>query len=347
MWDIFTDLEQWFAEGKSVALATVIRTWNSSPRGVGAKMAMTPEGNISGSVSGGCVEAAVYQAGVDTLKTGRPQLLHFGVADETAWEVGLACGGSIEVFVESLEESFFQTLSACIQRNKPLVVAMVVRGPDNVLGQSLLVCDEVSVYNELDEKFKRQSIEVARKCLSEERSQQVQLTSAGEEKIDLFFDVMLPSPTLVIVGGVHIAVTLSKIAKVLGYRTILVDPRAAFGNLDRFPHVDELIQEWPKEAFAKIELDRATAVTVLTHDPKIDDPALKITLSSPAFYIGVLGSQNTQAKRRKRLMASGVSELQLNRLHGPIGLDIGAETPEEIALAVMAEIVVESRGKLL
>jgi xanthine dehydrogenase accessory factor len=347
MWDIFSDLERWFAEGKSVALATVIRTWNSSPRGVGAKMAMTPEGNISGSVSGGCVEAAVYQAGVETLKTGRPQLLHFGVADETAWEVGLACGGSIDVFIGSLEESLFQSLSACIQGNKPLVVAMAVRGPDNVLGQSLLVCDGVSVYNELDEKFKRQSIEVARKCLSEERSQQVQLTSAGEEKIDLFFDVMLPSPTLVIVGGVHIAITLSKIAKVLGYRTILVDPRAAFGNLDRFPHVDELIQEWPKEAFAKIELDRATAVTVLTHDPKIDDPALKITLSSPAFYIGVLGSQNTQAKRRKRLMEAGVSELQLNRLHGPIGLDIGAETPEEIALAVMAEIVVESRGKLL
>jgi xanthine dehydrogenase accessory factor len=152
-------------------------------------------------------------------------------------------------------------------------------------------------------------------------------------------EVILPSPTLIAVGGVHITIALMDLAKTLGYRTVVVDPRGAFGNVERFPHVDQLIQAWPQDAFQQVSLTRSTAVAMLTHDPKLDDPALKIALPSPAFYVGALGSKTTQAKRRQRLLDDGLTEAQLDRLHGPIGLEIGAGTPEEIAMSIMAEIV--------
>src|SRR3989304_5452175 len=159
------------------------------------------------------------------------------------------------------------------------------------------------------------------------------------ESIEIFLEVIPPPPTLIAVGGVHITIALMALAKTLGYRTVVVDPRSAFGSEARFPHVDQLIQLWPQEAFQQIPLTRSTAVAMLTHDPKLDDPALKIALPSPALYGGALGSKTTQAKRRQRLLENGVTEAQLNRLHGPIGLEIGAGTPEEIAMSIMAEIV--------
>jgi xanthine dehydrogenase accessory factor len=345
--DIFDDLEKWITGGEKIALATVIETWGSSPRQDGAKMAMTTTGKISGSVSGGCVEGAVYQAGVETIKTGKVQLLHFGVADETAWEVGLACGGKIEVFLQPFERLLFQNLSRCIREDKPLALVNVVKGPDNLLGKLLLNCNGTNVYSELDEEIEKLVIEAVVRALSKRTSQRMDIPLEGQESIEIFIDVMLPPPTLVIVGGVHIAIALAKIAKVLNYGTIIIDPRASFGNLDRFPHVDQLIQAWPDKAFAKLKLTKSTAVAVLTHDPKIDDAALKIVAKSPAYYIGVLGSRVTQAKRRERLLNSGVSEAQIDRFHAPVGVDIGAKTPEEIALAIMAEIVaVRSKGDL-
>jgi xanthine dehydrogenase accessory factor len=159
------------------------------------------------------------------------------------------------------------------------------------------------------------------------------------EDVEVFLEVVLPPPTLIAVGGVHITIALMALAKTLGYRTVVVDPRSAFGNEVRFPHVDQLIQAWPQEAFQQIPLTRSTAVAMLTHDPKLDDPALQIALPSQAFYVGALGSKTTQAKRRQRLLDEGLTEEQLNRLHGPIGLEIGAGTPEEIAMSIMAEIV--------
>ena len=158
--------------------------------------------------------------------------------------------------------------------------------------------------------------------------------------------MILPSPTLIAVGGVHITIALMEFAKTLGYRTVVIDPREAFGSAERFPHVDQLIQAWPQEAFQKIQINRSTAIAMLTHDPKLDDPALKIALPSPAFYVGALGSRTTQAKRRQRLLGEGLSEAQLSRLRGPIGLEIGGRTPEEIALAVMGQIVAARNGKL-
>ncbi len=169
---------------------------------------------------------------------------------------------------------------------------------------------------------------------------------ASGEDVRLFVDVVNPPPQLVMVGGVHIAIALASLAKTLGYRTVVIDPRRAFGNQERFPHVDRLIQAWPQEAFAQVTLTRSSAVAMLTHDPKIDDPALKIVLDSPAFYIGALGSRNTHEKRRQRLLAEGISEEKLARLHAPIGLELGGRTPEEIALAIMAEIVAVRHGRL-
>lgn len=336
MRDILSDLENWHAsDGQPIALATVIQTWGSSPRRAGAKMAITPDGKIAGSVSGGCVEGAVFDTGVEVLKTNRPQLLHFGVADETAWEVGLACGGSIDIFVQPLASETFNRLRSVITEERPAVNINVVRGPDELLGKELLLRDDGVVTGNISDELNPQALEVAKEALANGESRRTMLN----EDVEIFAEVILPPPTLIAVGGVHITIALMSLAKTLGYRTVVVDPRSAFGNETRFPNVDQLIPLWPQEAFGQIPITRSTAIAMLTHDPKLDDPALKIALASDAFYIGALGSKTTQAKRRQRLLDEGLSEAQLDRLHGPIGLELGAGTPEEIAMSIMAEIV--------
>ena len=335
MRDILPELDTWRAENKSIALATVIQTWGSSPRRAGAKMALTSEGNITGSVSGGCVEGAVFDTGMEVLKSNHPQLLHFGVADETAWEVGLACGGSIDIFVKPLDMEIFSPLRSTLVDEKSAVLVTVVRGPEELLGREMLVREDGYVTGTIEDPLNEQIEDLARETLTQGESRRAMLN----EDVEVFVEVISPPPTLVAVGGVHITIALMALAKTLGYRTIVIDPRGAFGNETRFPHVDQLIQSWPQEAFQQIPINRSTAVAMLTHDPKLDDPALKIALRSSAFYVGALGSKTTQAKRRQRLLDDGLTQEQLDRLHGPIGLDIGAGTPEEIAISIMAEIV--------
>lgn len=334
MRDILADVEKWMKEGESIALATVIQTWGSSPRRVGSKMALTLSGKISGSVSGGCVENAVVEAGIQVLKTKQPQLLHFGIADETAWEVGLACGGSIDIIVNPLDPELFIHLHSILTNESQAVHVTVIRASNEIFGREMLILEnEVkgSIGNEWDAKV----LNLAMETLAQGISRRVMLS----DDVEIFMEVILPSPTLIAVGGVHIAVALVSLAKTLGYRTIVIDPRKAWGNNERFPHADQLIQAWIDEAFGQIQITRSTAIAMLTHDPKLDDPALKIALNSQAFYIGALGSKTTNAKRHERLLNDGMSELQLSRLHAPIGLDIGATTPEEIALAIMSEVV--------
>ena len=336
MRDILPDLDKWHADkSDSIALATVIQTWGSSPRRAGAKMALTPDGKITGSVSGGCVEGAVFDTGVEVLKSNRPQLLHFGVADETAWDVGLACGGSIDIFVKPLDTELFKPLRSVLVDEEPAVLVTVVRGPDELLGREMLVRDDGGVTGTISDERNEQVLNLAKEALAGGESRRAMLNEENE----IFMEVILPPPTLIAVGGVHITIALVALAKTLGYRTVVVDPRSAFGNEERFPNVDQLIQKWPDEAFQQVPLTRSTAIAMLTHDPKLDDPALKIALPSSAFYVGALGSKTTQAKRRQRLLDEGLTEEQLNRLHGPIGLKIGAGTPEEIAMSIMAEIV--------
>lgn len=338
MRDILEDLEQWRENEEHIAIATVIETWGSAPRRVGAKMGLTPDGKITGSVSGGCVEGAVFEAGTQVIETHNPRLLHFGVADETAWEVGLACGGNIEVFVEPLEHHFFDTIREKLRSGESIAVATIISGRDEILGQELLVAEDEVVLSNMDEGIQSLALEKVRLALKENSSRKVTLTH-HDQKLGLFVDVISQPPSLVIVGGVHIAVALTSIAKALGYKTVVVDPRRAFGSKDRFPDVDKLYQTWPEDAFQEINLNESTAIAMLTHDPKIDDPALKFALNSQAFYIGALGSSKTQAKRRQRLQEMGFTEDQISRIKGPIGLNLGGRSPEEIALAIMAEIV--------
>ncbi|MDL1911509.1 XdhC family protein [Chloroflexi bacterium CFX6] len=335
MRDILPDLIHWRNEGRPVALATVVQTWGSSPRPAGARMGITLDGRMTGSVSGGCVENAVVEAGIESLKSRRPQLLHFGVADETAWEVGLACGGSIDVFVQPLDLEFFDALSALLSADREAATVTVVRGPDDLIGRGMLINEESRVQGSFGNELNDSVLNMAQEAVSQGASRRIMVN----EEIEVFVDVVLPPPTLIVVGGVHIAMALVSLAKTLGYRTILIDPRKAWGNEGRFPNVDRLFQEWIDDAFAQIGINRSTAIASLTHDPKLDDPALKIALNSPAFYVGALGSKTTNAKRRQRLLNDGLDENQLSRLHAPIGLDIGARTPEEIALAIISEVV--------
>lgn len=335
MRDVLADIERWRAGGEEVAVATVVRTWGSAPRSVGARMAMAASGKIAGSVSGGCVEGAVFDEGVRVLASGQPRLLTFGVEDEKAWTVGLACGGTIEVFVEKLQDAAFDALRTAIAAERPVAEVTIVRGPSELLGRKLVLEAGGAVAfrgGGMDEV----ALRAAGEALQKEGNGLVPAAVAG---VEYFVTVVSPPTRLIVVGGAHIAIALVGLARTLGFETIVVDPRQAFGSTERFPHADRLVSEWPDQALREIGLTSSTAVAVLSHDPKLDDPALLVALPSPAFYVGALGSRKTQEKRRHRLMEAGISTEDFARLRAPIGFDLGGRSPEEIALSVMAEIV--------
>lgn len=339
MRDVLPELERWKAAGEPIALATVVDTWGSAPRPAGSKMAITAGGGIAGSVSAGCVEAAVFEAAAEVLESRVPRLLHFGVADEKAWEVGLACGGEISVFVEPLDLDLYDALRrAAVSRDRS-ALSTVVRGPEKLLGRKLLIRHDGTSQSTLPDPLEEEVGAAARSALAEGASRLVALEFPGTDSAEVFIEIVAPSPTLAIVGGVHIAISLTSLARTLAYRTIIIDPRQAFANPERFPHADMVVSAWPDAGLRQIGLDSDTAVAVLTHDPKLDDPALLVALTSEAFYVGALGSRATQAKRNQRLLEAGLSPGHLARLHGPIGLKLQGRSPEEIALAVMAEIV--------
>ena len=340
MRDVLEQVEAWLGQGRTVAVGTVVATWGSAPRAVGSCMAVSDDGGLAGSVSGGCVETAVVQEARAVLKGDPPRLLRFGVADETAWAVGLACGGSIEVFVEALDPSVFASLREAVRLDEPLALATVIAGPAPQLGGHAVLRAGGAAAGSLEGPVLTAAAAALAEALATSRPARVAV--AGGE---LFVDVLRPLPTLVVVGGVHIAVALVALARTLGFRTVIVDPRPAFANPERFPHADRIESAWPDEALKALGLTSSTAVAVLTHDPKLDDPALRAALPSAAFYVGALGSKNTQAKRRKRLLEAGLTEAQVDRLRAPIGLDLGGRSPEEIALSVMAEVVAARHGR--
>jgi len=333
MCDVMADIDRWLTNGDTVAIATVIQTWGSAPRRSGAKMAISAHGKISGSVSGGCVEGAVAEAAAKVLSSGRAQLLHFGVADEMAWEVGLACGGEIDVFVQPIRTDTLQTVYAGAEL--PCATITVVRGLESSLGRQMVVHEDGEQVGTLGSGLDETALTQASIALSEGRSRR-HVMKGG---IELFIELRRPPLTLVVVGGVHIAIPLVTMARDLGYRTVVVDPRRSFGTEERFPDVDQLLHSWPDRALTALQLDDSAAVAVLTHDPKLDDPALRVALPSPAFYVGALGSRSTNSKRRERLLAAGLAAEHLERLRAPIGLDLGGSSPREIALSVLAEIL--------
>lgn len=335
MQDILDQLSRWQEAGKDIALATVVQTWSSSPRRPGAKMAVTRDGEIAGSVSGGCVENAVLEAALDALASQTARLLQFHVTDKTAWDVGLACGGSLDVFVQPLEQRFFDSASQIIRNKEAAVAATVIGGSQELLGRQMLIRDHTVLEGATASEWQQSLLAVADLVSVEGAARREHI----HESIEVFLEPIVPAPSLIVVGGVHIAIALVSLAKTLGYETVLIDPRKGWGNEGRFADADRLVGAWPEEAFRSVVLTNTSAVVTLTHDPKLDDPALAIALASPAFYVGALGSRSTQEKRRQRLVSSGVPESQLARLCAPVGIDIGAESPEEIALAILAQVV--------
>lgn len=339
MHELILQLQKWRERGDAIALATVIKTWGSSPRPAGAKLAVNEHCEMIGSVSGGCVENAVIEEALAVLKTGKPKLLTFGVSDEEAWEVGLACGGTIAVFVEKINEPL-EMLLRMYQHGETLVLATITRGEEKEIGKHVWWKREGMVTSESsDTALAARMDATAQTLLGQERTALV-----NDSVCEIFLESFCPRPKLVIVGAVHIAIPLVTFARELGYQVILIDPRRAFASPERFPHVEELIARWPEVALAEIGIDASTCIVVLTHDPKLDDPAVKFALQQAPAYIGVLGSRKTHEKRLQRLRAEGVSEEQLARLHAPIGLAIGALSPAEIALSIMSEIVAVRRG---
>jgi len=325
-----------------VGRAVVIQVWGSAPRPEGASLLATEDGRIAGSVSGGCVETAAAEEIQAAIRRGTPKRVGWGVTHERAWEMGLSCGGQIEVFVEP---SVSPEVLDAARRDSGSVVATVIGGAAP-LGAELLVNEDGTRrrVGELPPALVDPVADAALAALARLESRVVTLeTSAGA--VELFLEVFPRRPTLLVFGGVHIAMALTRMAKPLGFRTVVADGREAFLTRERFPDADELMLGWPEEVFQRVGLDQATCVCLLTHDPKFDEPAIQLALRSPACYVGAIGSRKTQKLRREQLAAAGFSEADIARLRGPIGLDIGGRTPEEIALAILAEITAVRHGR--
>ena len=335
MRDLLGDYERLAAAGRPLGRAVVTSVWGSAPRPTGSSMLATADGAIAGSVSGGCVESATALEIAGAIDRGTPRLVTFGVTDERAWEVGLACGGTIKVFVEPTVRS---EVLAAARGPGGEVVATVIEGPR--LGASARIFEDGRVEGSLPGAAVR---DAALAALGREVSGTTTAeTPAGMATI--FLEVYSRQPRLVIFGGVHVAVALVPMAKALGYHTIVADGREAFLNRERFPEADELILGWPDEVFQSVGLDRSCYVCVLSHDPKFDEPALLAALRSPARYVGAIGSKKTQTARRDWLRAQGLSEETVAQVHGPIGLDLGGRQPAETALAILAEMTAVRYG---
>jgi len=338
MRDLIADYERLRAAGEPVGRAVVTSVWGAAPRPEGSSMLATRDGVMAGSVSGGCVEGATAVEIGEAIGRGSPKLVTFGVSDEKAWEVGLACGGTIKVLVEPAVRP--EVLAAARGAGGE-VLATVLEGPR--AGKSARVLADGTVEGARAELPTERLREAALDALRRERSGTVTLeTPAGAATV--FLEVFPRQPRLVIFGGVHIAVALVPLAKLLGYRTIVADGREAFLTRERFPDADELILAWPEEAFGQIGLDASCYVCILSHDPKFDEPALRVALRSSAAYIGAIGSKKTQATRRDWLRGEGFTEEEVARVHGPIGLQLGGRQPAETALAILAEMTAVRYG---
>ena len=321
----------WQGKGRRVALATVIQTWGSAPQPVGSLLVVDAEGDFAGSVSGGCVEAEVIAQAADVIATGTAKPLEFGVPDDKAWSVGLACGGSIRVFLEPLRadagapDSVYSGLLSDVKARRGVALTTkldtgecrLAHAPGDLEGE---------LAPALEDALRRDASRLA-----------------GEAD-EVFINVFNPTIRLIIVGAVHVAQALVPLARALGYEMAIIDPREAFATEERFGDA-VLVRDWPDEALAPLGMDERTALIALTHDAKIDDSALIAALASEAFYVGALGSRKTHADRVERLIKAGVSRSDLERIRAPIGLDIGAQGAAEIAVSIVAEITAVLRGK--
>jgi xanthine dehydrogenase accessory factor len=339
MKELLPDIERWRAAGMKVAVATVVQAYGSAPRRPGAKMAIAEDGEFVGSVSGGCVENDVVEHAKQVIEEDHPRLVPYGISDEMAFNVGLACGGQIEVFIQPFGKAF--------PTEKPVAFAYTVEGEGQ--GNGLLAWEFGKHRGSLGrgDDFDNRVARDATNLLREGHPGQLRYDDVDGGSLRIFVDTYPAQPTVVIFGGVHTGVALANLAKAVGgFRVVVVDARGAWATPERFPNADEIHVMHADDYLKGHPLGSNTFVAVLSHDPKLDDPALFGALQTDARFVGAIGSPKTQRERRERLKAAGITDEQLARLYGPIGLDIGAQSPEEIGLAILGQMIAAKNGKL-
>jgi xanthine dehydrogenase accessory factor len=349
MREILDEITPGYENGTPFALATVVRTWSSAPRPVGAAMAVSLTAEVIGSVSGGCVEGAIHEEALEVLKTGQAKSVTYGVSDDNAFSVGLTCGGTIEIFIQLIDkQSFpeFGTVVLAIKEQRPIAVATIIDGPAPIGARIIFDADQV--WGSLNSAGLDYSVsEDGRGYLSAGHTHTLKLGPAGErlgDDVSIFIESFAPAPRMIVFGAIDFAGAVARVGKFLGFHVTVCDARALFTTKKRFPEADEVIVDWPHRYLATVDVDARTVICVLTHDPKFDVPVLEIALRSKAGYIGAMGSRRTHADRLARLREIGMSESELARLRSPIGLDIGPRTPEETAISIAAEIISDLTG---
>jgi xanthine dehydrogenase accessory factor len=345
-------VRNWLGHGDhAVALATVVRVYQSAPRQCGASLLVSVRGELEGSVSGGCIEGDVAFEASEVLKAGAPRLVQTGISDAQAWDAGLTCGGAIDIWVERLLAPAAEWFAQASERPRACVSLTCLDGAPGVpVGTRAIVwTGRVDIAPGGPEAIPRPVVEVAEALIHEGHRGAAgvrEVALSDDAIIRVFFDPWPGSPELVVFGAVHVTQVLVEIAHAVGFDTVVIDPRTTFTTHERIGHASRVVRRWPQDAIADgdVTLDSASYVVVLTHDPKLDEPALAAALRSPAPYVGCLGSRKTQSTRRDRLRREGFSDVELARIRGPIGLDIGSRTPEELALGIMAEVIAVARG---
>ena len=351
MRDILPVLQTWWKAQEPLALATVVDVRKSAPRQAGSAMAISLDGEVAGSVSGGCVEGAVYQLGQQVLGSGTPELAHYGYSDDEAFAVGLTCGGELDVFVERIDRDarpWFGRLLDAIAAESPVVVATVIDAPSEEedvpprRGATMMIGPDWTEGSLETEGLQIAVIDDARGMLQQGRTAERRYGRHGERRLDdvrVFISSFAPRPRMFVFGAIDYAAAVARVGSFLGYHVTVCDARATFATSKRFPDADEVIVEWPHRYLGRLAIDERTVICVLTHDPKFDVPLLEVALRSPASYIGAMGSRRTHDERLERLRERGLDEAELARLRSPIGLDLGARTPEETAVSVAAELI--------
>ena len=348
MRDILDLISKWWDAGETFGLATVVSTFSSAPREPGAAMAVSAAGEVVGSVSGGCVEGAVYELAGEVIASGQAVLKRYGISDDTAFSVGLTCGGLIDIYVEPVSRDSFPELGeivAAVRAGTPLAVATVVAGPGEVSARRVIWADPdrasqgaLGSGDRLDEAVD----DDARGMIAQGTTGVRRYGPDGERRLDdlsVFVQSFTPPPQMLVFGAIDFAAAVARAGKFLGYRVTVCDARPVFATASRFPDADEVVTDWPHRYLAGIDTDARTVICVLTHDPKFDVPLLEVALRRPAAYIGAMGSRRTHEDRLARLREAGLTADELARLRSPIGLDLGARTPEETAVAIAAELI--------
>ncbi|MCS0605389.1 XdhC family protein [Streptomyces sp. LP11] len=354
MLDLAEELDVWLREGRAFAVATVVAVGGSAPRGPGAALAVDSAGTVVGSVSGGCVEGAVYDLCQQALETGESVTERFGYSDEDAFAVGLTCGGVIDMLITPVsarasDRAVMAAALAAARGGEPTALARVARGPAELLGRALLVRDDGTGEGTLGGHpgLDRTATAEAAARLEQGRTGTVELSADGSHcpgGLTLLVETHRPPPRMIVFGAIDFAAALVRAGKFLGYHVTVCDARPVFATRARFPDADEVVVDWPHRYLRRTATDARTVLCVLTHDAKFDVPLLKAALALPVAFVGAMGSRRTHEDRDRRLRAEGVSERRLARLRSPIGLDLGARTPEETALSIAAEIVAARRG---